>query len=649
MSGASSIGPDGLLVRFDNNNQDLCEKVDLFASDLRKQSIRTRRNTAQGYPLTLAIIESHDAKLGDEGYRLQTARDGAQVHANTNAGLFYGLQTFLQMLHRVGASWKIPHCRIVDRPALAMRGIHIDLKAQMLRFDYIMNMLHRCAQYKINTVLIEYEDKFPFRKHPRIVSPLALSRDEISQLVQTARTLNIRIIPKVQALAHAEYVLKHEQYNHLREHPDSPTDYCPLHPEYMPLIEDMFTEVIEAHRDSEYFHAGCDEPLLLGSCPKCKRRIAREGRGRFFADRLNRIHRLLESLGKKTIMWADRRFMYPEISPGLARDIVFMPWKYYDYSRLNDFSFYDHLVAQDMRVIVCSAARTRFDSSIFPDFESRNSTTMDFITRAAEDAPQVMGAICSSWASSRVPVENTWFGLLCAAEYAWSPDTSYADYKKRFCRNFYDASDNGITDAMENLKSDRAWNEALAGNNSTNLDIARIRTALARKAVQQLKQTRPRVKRNHYNYRFGELSAAATLHRQRRYELLKTLGVRYYRATLITNAQRRTDAIEAMISDLIDLRTDLHSLIRRTRTLNKGIFKPVEATKDVSLRYDDEQRVLAHNISRLRHSLRTLQRTGELPAWVTVGIIAEVKDIEYRVRNKPKTVSPYDDSWNLNL
>ena len=349
MSGASSIGPDGLLVRFDNNNQDLCEKVDLFASDLRKQSIRTRRNTAQGYPLTLAIIESHDAKLGDEGYRLQTARDGAQVHANTNAGLFYGLQTFSQMLQRVGASWKIPHCRIVDRPALAMRGIHIDLKAQMLRFDYIMGMLHRCAQYKINTVLIEYEDKFPFRKHPRIVSPLALSRDEISQLVQTARTLNIRIIPKVQALAHAEYVLKHEQYNHLREHPDSPTDYCPLHPEYMPLIEDMFTEVIEAHRDSEYFHAGCDEPLLLGSCPKCKRRIAREGRGRFFADRLNRIHRLLESLGKKTIMWADRRLMYPEISPGLARDIVFMPWKYYDYSRLNDFSFYDHLVAQDMR------------------------------------------------------------------------------------------------------------------------------------------------------------------------------------------------------------------------------------------------------------------------------------------------------------
>ena len=65
-----------------------------------------------------------DQALGTEGYQLEVNDKGVNVSANTSAGMFYGLQSLLQMLPsavfanglRNDVEWKLPFCKIVDYP-----------------------------------------------------------------------------------------------------------------------------------------------------------------------------------------------------------------------------------------------------------------------------------------------------------------------------------------------------------------------------------------------------------------------------------------------------------------------------------------------------------------------------------------------------
>src|SRR5688572_19548200 len=48
-------------------------------------------------PIRQNINQQYDAQLGKEGYRIHIDDKGIDVSANTNAGLYYGMQTLDQM------------------------------------------------------------------------------------------------------------------------------------------------------------------------------------------------------------------------------------------------------------------------------------------------------------------------------------------------------------------------------------------------------------------------------------------------------------------------------------------------------------------------------------------------------------------------
>src|SRR6266540_5322671 len=73
----------------------------------------------------VALLQSKDEDLGPEGYALRISRDGIVATASTDAGLFYAVQTLKQLLKTCGA--RIPALTIRDRPALAHRGLMVDV------------------------------------------------------------------------------------------------------------------------------------------------------------------------------------------------------------------------------------------------------------------------------------------------------------------------------------------------------------------------------------------------------------------------------------------------------------------------------------------------------------------------------------------
>ena len=43
-----------------------------------------------------------------------------------------------------------------------IKGLHLDLKAQTLRFSAMCDIVRDAAGWGYNTILLEYQDKFPF-------------------------------------------------------------------------------------------------------------------------------------------------------------------------------------------------------------------------------------------------------------------------------------------------------------------------------------------------------------------------------------------------------------------------------------------------------------------------------------------------------
>ena len=89
-----------------------------------------------------------DNKLGTEGYRLKVNRNGVKIFANTANGLFYGVQTILQLLPPAiysnnkipDVKWKIPFVEIRDKPRFKWRGMMLDVVRHF--FDKKFETLH---------------------------------------------------------------------------------------------------------------------------------------------------------------------------------------------------------------------------------------------------------------------------------------------------------------------------------------------------------------------------------------------------------------------------------------------------------------------------------------------------------------------------
>ncbi len=238
----------------------------------------------------------------EEGYLLRITAGGLALAARSAHGLFNGLQTLRQAATQCGGA--LPAGTIRDWPALALRGIHLDLKGSMAPASYWQEAIRLLSQFKINAVLIEYEDKFPFAAHPEVVGPGALTRTELDELLATARDCFVEVIPLLQSLGHVEWILRAPQHTHLCES-GSLSQFCPQKEGAWLLLAELLDEMIAAHPDARHFHLGADEAWLLGDCPACREVVARESKLALYLGFVNRAIERVQAAGLRPIIWDD--------------------------------------------------------------------------------------------------------------------------------------------------------------------------------------------------------------------------------------------------------------------------------------------------------------------------------------------------------
>jgi len=209
-----------------------------------------------------------------------------------------------------------------------LKGFHIDMNIAQFTRPYLEQWLRRLAGLGYDTIVWEVENNIQWRTVPECAAPEAFSPEEFKQILALCRELGLEPIPKLQVLAHCEYVLKHPRYKHLSEHTDKISQYCPLHPELVPFLLHWIDEYLEIFGPVKTFHVGGDESWWLGSCPRCKEYVQHNSLGELYLQHINPILKSLIDKGIQPALWADMVLSHPEIADRVPRQTLMFDWMY---------------------------------------------------------------------------------------------------------------------------------------------------------------------------------------------------------------------------------------------------------------------------------------------------------------------------------
>lgn len=234
----------------------LPKQVVIFLPDLpelalTRSFLKDRLSVPTGFHVVLGSQESasikllidpvFNPKLGSEGYHLSVSHSQVIIKANQPAGLFYGVQTLLQLLPKEIESkisvkhvnWQIPVVEIIDYPKLAWRGLMFDVARHFFTTAEVKQYIVSMSRYKYNVLHLHLTDdegwRIEIRGFPKLtevgawnvrrvgdfgdfIPPKAeeprdyggfYTQEDIRELVKFAKDHFIDILPEIDVPGHS--------------------------------------------------------------------------------------------------------------------------------------------------------------------------------------------------------------------------------------------------------------------------------------------------------------------------------------------------------------------------------------------------------------------------------------------------------------
>ena len=101
-----------------------------------------------GVKLQLAIRPDAGDDSDVEGYTLIVNKKGVSIDAHSETGLFYGIQTLMQLVNSNDS--QLPYLEINDSPRFAHRGMMLDCSRHFLTIDFLKKQIDMMAYLKLN-------------------------------------------------------------------------------------------------------------------------------------------------------------------------------------------------------------------------------------------------------------------------------------------------------------------------------------------------------------------------------------------------------------------------------------------------------------------------------------------------------------------
>ena len=352
-------------------------------------------SAATGYKVTIkegnaAILKSilislsADKTLPDEGYRLKVNKTGITLIAKNPAGIFYGIQTLLQLLPSdiMGKApnerkeWSIPFVTIEDYPRFGWRGLMLDVSRHFFNVSQVKDYIDQMVKYKFNLLHLHLTDdqgwRIQIKSLPKLTEVGAWRADktgtfgqfstpspdeprtyggfytheDIKELVQYAKDRFVNILPEIDIPGHslaaiASYpelvctpgtysVNSGEQFmiwpgggQHFYGILDN--TLCPADEKVYVFLDKVFTEVAQLFPFA-YIHMGGDETArnFWEKSEKIKTLMQKEklkGLDEVQSYFVKRVEKIINSKGKKMIGWDEI------LEGGLAANAAVMSWR----------------------------------------------------------------------------------------------------------------------------------------------------------------------------------------------------------------------------------------------------------------------------------------------------------------------------------
>jgi hexosaminidase len=319
-------------------------------------SLKVVDKEAKSNAVSLFIDPS--AGTNDEGYTLEVTKDNVVVKAKTAQGLFYGLQTFLQLLPAeiespaVAANivWAAPCVTVKDEPRFGYRGVMLDGCRHFIPVENIKKQLDVLSLFKINRMHWHLTDdqgwRIEIKKYPKLTEIGSkridgegteyggfYTQEQIKEIVAYAAERFINVIPELELPGHELAAIAAYPELSCQGKPITPRIIwgvedivmCAGKEETFRFLEDVIDEIVPLF-PGKYFHIGGDEcpKHSWKTCPLCRKRIREEGlknEDELQSYVIQRVEKILNARGKSIIGWDEI------LEGGLAPSATVMSWR----------------------------------------------------------------------------------------------------------------------------------------------------------------------------------------------------------------------------------------------------------------------------------------------------------------------------------
>ncbi len=440
-------------------------------------------STAANPTIKMVLNSTEDKQLGKEGYKLSVTQKGISISANQPAGLYYGVQSLMQLFPKEiesttqvnNVAWTAPVVEITDHPRFGWRGLMFDVSRHFFTKADVKKYIDNMVRYKYNVLHLHLTDDEGWRleikglpkltevgawrvkktgyfgtfEKPKADEPKDYggfyTQDDIREIIQYAKERFVNILPEIDVPGHSLAAVV--AYPELSCTPEANTysvrsgeeimdwskghppialvdnTLCPANEKVYDFLDKVMTQVAQLF-PFEYIHVGGDE------CPKnywekndqVKALMQREGLKTM--DEVQsyfekRLEKIVTSKGKKFMGWNE--IMHGGIAPTAA----VMSWQEVKYG----------IEAANMKheVVMSPTAYTYIDymqgdeiiePRIYASLRLNKTYEFEPVPDGA-DATYIKGGQANLWTEQVYNMRHaeymTWPRGFAVAESVWSP------------------------------------------------------------------------------------------------------------------------------------------------------------------------------------------------------------------------------------
>ena len=350
--------------------------------------IAGRKVTVKNYgnaTLQLILNVSKNASIGDEGYTLAVTPRNITIRANTAAGLFYGVQTLMQLFppeiecrqQQGKRVWKIPAVEITDYPRVGWRGLMLDVSRHFFTVDEVKLYIDKMVRFKYNMLHWHLTDdegwRIEIKSLPKLTEVGAwrvektgwfgsfshaekgepttyggfYTQEQIKDVIAYAKERHVQIMPEIDVPGHSSAALA--AYPELACFPETDDKFvrngapflnwntggrpaaimentlCPANENVYEFMDKVLTEVA-ALFPFEYIHTGGDEApyTFWEKSPEVKQLMERQGLKNMAEVQSyfgKRIEKIILAKGKKMMGWDEI------LEGGITPTTALMSWR----------------------------------------------------------------------------------------------------------------------------------------------------------------------------------------------------------------------------------------------------------------------------------------------------------------------------------